>query len=208
MASSPAGAVSAAPPADSRTGESHAMALFKLKKSGGPRDLDLSMAGLKLGSRVLQLGNDGELIAVLAGVVGISGEACSVTEDESAAARIGRAAAAAGVLVDVRIAPFGALPYDADAFDVVVLADMIGSLYVNDRVVCLQQVLRVLRPGGRCLVIERAPRGGIGAIFSQGSLDPGYRAGGGAPAALAAEGFRAVRVLAEHSGKNFVEGTK
>ena len=104
------------------------MALFKLKKSGGPRDLDLSMAGLKLGSRVLQLGNDGELIAVLAGAVGISGEACSVTDDETAGARIGRAAAAAGVLVDVRIAPFGALPYATEAFDVVVLADVIGKL--------------------------------------------------------------------------------
>ena len=184
------------------------MALFKLKKSGGPRDLDLSMAGLKLGSRVLQLGNDGELIAVLAGAVGISGEACSVTDDETAGARIGRAAAAAGVLVDVRIAPFGALPYATEAFDVVVLADVIGKLPINERVVCLQQVLRVLRPGGRCLVIERAVRGGLGAVFSQRSIDPGYRAGGGAVAALAAEGFRAVRLLAEHSGKNFIEGTK
>ena len=184
------------------------MALFKLKKSGGPRDLDLSMAGLKLGSRVLQLGNDGELIAVLAGAVGISGEACSVTGGEAAAARIARAAASAGVLVDVRVAPFGALPYEADAFDVVVLADMIGTLRVNERVVCLQQVLRVLRPGGRCLVIERAARGGLGALFSQRSVDPGYRAAGGALAALAAEGFRAVRVLAEHGGRNFTEGTK
>ena len=184
------------------------MALFKLKKSGGPRDLDLSMAGLKLGSRVLQLGSDGELIAVLGRAVGISGEACSVTDDEAAAERIGRAAAASGVLVDVRVAPFGALPYDADAFDVVVLADLIGSLYINERVVCLQQVLRVLRPGGRCLVVERAARGGLGAVFSQRALDPGYRASGGAVTALAAEGFRAVRVLAEHSGKNFIEGTK
>jgi SAM-dependent methyltransferase len=184
------------------------MALFKLKKSGGPRDLDLSMAGLKLGSRVLQLGNDGELIAVLAGAVGISGEACSVATDETAAARIGRAAAGAGVLVDVRVAPFGALPYDADAFDVAVLADVIGGLHINDRVVCLQQILRVLRPGGRCLVIERAARGGLGAVFSERSLDPGYRTSGGAVAALAAEGFRAVRVLAEHGGRSFIEGTK
>jgi SAM-dependent methyltransferase len=184
------------------------MALFKLKKSGGPRDLDLSMAGLKLGSRVLQLGNDGELSAVLGAAVGISGEACAVTDDETVAARIGRAATAAGVLVDVRVAPFGALPYEVDAFDVVVLGDVIGRLYINERVVCLQQVLRVLRPGGRCLVIERAARGGLGAVFSHRSLDPGYRAGGGAVAALAAEGFRAVRVLAEHSGKSFIEGTK
>ena len=32
-----------------------AMSLFRLKKSGGPRDLELAMAGLKLGKTVLIL---------------------------------------------------------------------------------------------------------------------------------------------------------
>ena len=61
------------------------MPLFKIKQSGGPRDVEISMAGLKLGSKVLQLhGRDSGLIATLAGVAGLSGEACAVALDSAA----------------------------------------------------------------------------------------------------------------------------
>ena len=71
----------------------------------------------------------------------------------------------------------------------------------------LQQVHRVLRVGGRCLVIERSMRGGLGALFSRQSLDRQYAAGG-ALSSLKAEGFRGVRVLSEREGVSFTEGTK
>ena len=79
---------------------------------------------------------------------------------------------------------------------------------INERVLCLQQVLQVLKPNGRCLVIEAAPRGGLGALFSQRSLDRTYVAYGGAEGALKAEGFRAVRQLAEREGKRYIEAMK
>ena len=183
--------------------------VFKLKKSGGPRDLEVSMVGLKLGASVLQLGNrDGQLIAELARAVGISGEACAVAETDAECDGIRRAAERAGVLVEVKAAGLGALPFDPESFDVVVAPDLIGSLRMNERVVCLQQALRVLRPNGRCVVIEAAPRGGLGGIFSQRALDRTYLMNGGAAGALDAEGFRAVRRLAEREGKSFFEGTK
>lgn len=166
------------------------------------------MAGLKLGARVLQLGNDGELIAALARVVGISGEACAVTDNPDHAHQVTRAAAAAGVMVEVKTARFGALPYDAEVFDVLVIGDVIGDMRMNERVVCLQQALRVLRTTGRCLVVEPAQRGGLGALLSRRTLDRSYRENGGAAGALSAEGFRAVRLLAERDGKSYVEGTK
>ena len=182
---------------------------LKLKKSGGPRDLEVSMVGPKLGSAVLQLGGrDGQLIAALAQVVGISGEACAVVETAEEADRIRRAAGRAGVLVDVKTARPGVLPCDSESFDVVVVPDLIGELRMNARVLRLQQVLRVLRPNGRCVVIEAAQRGGLGSWFSQRSLDRAYVANGGARGALEAEGFRAVRVLAERAGRRFVEGTR
>ena len=184
------------------------MPLFKLQRSSQRRQLDVSMAGLKLGARVLQLGNDGELIAALARVVGISGEACAVTDDPDHAHQVTHTAAAAGVMVDVKTARFGALPYDAEVFDVLVIGDVIGEMRMNERVVCLQQALRVLRTNGRCLVVERAQRGGLGALVSRRTLDRSYRDNGGAAGALAAEGFRAVRLLAEREGKSYVEGTK
>ena len=166
------------------------------------------MAGLKLGSRVLQLdGGDGELIAAMAGVVGLSGHACAVVQDSGEVAAFERAAAKAGVLVEVKVARFASLPYAAGAFDVVVIKEVLGQLPQNDRVFCLQEAGRVLRSGGRCLVIEQALRGGLGALFSRRSLDSRYAAGG-ARAALAAEGFAGTRVLADRDGYRFTEGIR
>ncbi len=167
------------------------------------------MVGLKLGASVLQLGGrDGQLIAELARAAGISGEACAVTETDAESDNVRRAAERAGVLVEVRTARLGALPCDPESFDVVVAPDLLGGLRMNERVLCLQQALKVLRPNGRCVVIEAAQRGGLGSLFSQRTLDRTYLVNGGALGALGAEGFRTVRLLAERAGKSFFEGTK
>lgn len=184
------------------------MSLFELKKRGGPRDLEVSMVGLKLGSVVLQLGQDEQLVTALAKVVGISGETSVAVESEEDANRMTRAAAAAGLLVDVKMTYLRDLPFTTDVFDVVVVANLLGDMGMNERVLCLQQVLRVLKPSGRCVVIEGTPRGGLGALLSQRMFDPTYLSNGGAQGALTAEGFRAVRLLAERESKNFFEGTK
>ena len=185
------------------------MPLFKLKKSGSPRDLELSMAGLKLGKNVLQVyGSDHGLITALARVVGLSGQAYAAAKTQRDAEAFERTAADAGVLVDVKVAELAALPYDDDWFDLVVIKHVLGVLTQNDRVLCLQETLRVLRAGGRCLVVDPAMRGGLGAILSRQSLDPRYLESGGAQRALKHEGFQAVRLLAERDGLRFVEGTK
>ena len=164
------------------------------------------MAGLKRGSRVLQIGGDGDLAAALAGVTGLSGQACAVVQEDAQTRAVERAAARAGVLVDVKTARLASLPYDAAAFDVVVIKNVLGHLRQNERVFCVQEAARVLRPGGRCLVMEPAPRGGLGALLSRRETDPLYA--GGARAALAAEGFAGVRILAEQDGQRFTEGIR
>ena len=183
------------------------MSLFKLKKSGGPRDLEVSMAGLKLGSRVLQAAGDGELIAAMAAAVGLSGRACALVPERGGADAFERAAARAGVLIEIEVAPSTALPYEPDSFDVVTFKDVLGAMRPNERVVSLQEASRVLRVGGRCLVIERSQRGGLGALFSRQNVDRQYAAGG-AVTALRAEGFRGVRVLSDRDGLRFTEGTR
>ena len=167
------------------------------------------MAGLKLGSKVLQLhGRDSGLIATLAGIAGLSGQACAVALDQAQAEAFERAAAAEGVLIEVTVAPLSALPYDPESFDLVVIKNMLGELRQNTRVACLQQTSRVLRAGGRCLVIEQSIRGGLGALFSRQSLDRQYATFGGARGALKAEGFRSVLLLADRDGLSFTEGTR
>ena len=183
------------------------MAIFKkLKKEETSR---VSMIGLQLGNRVLQIGHgDPGLIALLAAKVGISGQASALVTDHAAAETINRATTALGVLVDVKVAPLRTPPFAQGWFDVVVIPELIGAMRPHERVVTLQGARQVLRVGGRCLVIETAPRGGLGALFSARLLDPHYRARGGAEAALRAERFNPVRMFAERDGLLFTEGTK
>ena len=183
------------------------MAIFKKLK--GDNDLRVSMAGLRLGDKVLQIGSgDPRLIAMLAAKVGISGQASALVPDDGSADPIRRVAQAGGVLVDVKVAPLRTPPFAQGWFDVVVIPELIGAMRPHERVGTLQGARQVLRVGGRCLVIEAAPRGGLGALFSGRALDPHYRSQGGAEPALRAEGFRPVRTLAERQGLLFTEGMK
>jgi ubiquinone/menaquinone biosynthesis C-methylase UbiE len=185
------------------------LSLFSLKKSTGPRDLELSMAGLKLGDSVLQIcGSDYGLITTLAKAVGLSGQAFAIARTQHDAETFERGATDAGVLVDVKVATLEALPFKDDFFDLVVIKQVLGELTQNDRVRGLQEALRVLRTGGRCLIIDPSMRGGLGAILSRQSLDPRYIANGGPQGALEQEGFHGVRLLAERDGLRFVEGAK
>jgi SAM-dependent methyltransferase len=115
--------------------------------------------------------------------------------------------------VEVTRAPFGMWPYDEGSFDVAVIAHLLPSLTPDVRVRCMSEVLRVLRPGGRAVVIEPAPRGGLAALLAAG----GSRTAGGSGAgptyegpvhALKEAGFAAVRLLAETDGVLYAEGIR
>jgi SAM-dependent methyltransferase len=165
------------------------------------------MSGLKLGDRLLFIGSsDTVLAAALAGKVGLTGRA--VLLDESA----GRLAAAAvaveqeGALVESIASPLAALPFEAGAFDVVVARNALPAVPATNRGAVLREVARVVRAGGRCIVIDDVARGAFGGLL-------GARAGEASPGAaavalLAAAGFRGVRTLAEREGFVFVEGVK
>ena len=167
------------------------------------------MAGVKGGDRFLQLrcGN-GKMFAAIALKVGLTGRACAIDETADGCERGRRVAAKEGALAEVELGSYTALPYDGGAFDVVVPWDVIGRLTPERRVGCVRQALQVLRPGGRCMVIERTPRGGLGALLGRPHVDAHYSASDGAERALDAEGFKAVRRLAERDGLAFIEGVK
>src|SRR5687768_3104195 len=105
------------------------MRMFLRKPAIGREPLAVTMSGVRMGERVLQMGTlDVRLAAQLAAKQGLSGHAAIVVANEREAARARAAAAASGALVDVQSAPLTALPFDDHSFDVVVLHGAAGVL--------------------------------------------------------------------------------
>ena len=185
------------------------MPLFR--QGRGPHALPVAMSGIKLGERFLYFGSGRPaMFAALAAKVGLTGQAAGVAEGEAGADALRQAAVRAGVFVEVAAGGTGLLPHDAGSFDVAVIDSTDGALGAwrpDERAQRLTELARVIRPGGRLLVVEAARRG-IARLLGSGAVDADYRASGGALPALTAAGFRPVRLLAEREGFRFTEGIK
>jgi ubiquinone/menaquinone biosynthesis C-methylase UbiE len=180
-------------------------------KRSDPYALLVSMTGVKMGDRLIQVGcANGGRLAAIASKVGLSGRAVAIAPDADAAARASKGAADAGVLIDVVTAPPTRLPAGGEEFDLAVVddtGDLVGSMTTADRAASVREVLRVLRPGGRVIVLGAGRRQGLSTLF-KGPGAPSFTATGRAAQALEADGFRSVRMLAEREGLVFVEGIK
>jgi ubiquinone/menaquinone biosynthesis C-methylase UbiE len=181
-------------------------------KRQDPYLLVVSMTGVKLGDQLLQVGcAHGGRLGAVAAKVGLSGRAVLVAPDEASAGRARKGAAAAGVLVDIEVAPPTRLPAKSDEFDLAVVDDtagLLGTMRAEDRVAAIRELARVVRPGGRVLIIGAGARGGLGALLTRTQSGPPFVASGDAIKALEADGFRSARVLGEREGLAFVEAIK
>ena len=180
-------------------------------KRQDPYQLIVGMTSVKLGDRFLQIGcADGGRLAAIAAKVGLSGRAVAVVPDESAATRAQKGAARAGVLVEVELGSPTRLTADDASVDVAVLDDsggLFSTMTPDDRTATIRELARVVRPGGRAMIIGAAPREGLTALLSRTPPPPSLAASGAANEALAA-GFRGVRTLAAREGLVFVEGIR
>ena len=182
--------------------------LFRLRRSRGSADLAIGMAGVRLGERVLQAGAGvARVFALIASKVGLTGRACAVVDANAAAQRIEMAAAREGVLVEVATVEHGSWPYDRAAFDLgIVDGNVLLAADAASRHLRLQEMQRVVRPGGRVLVVHRAPLGLAGRLgFASSRPGPSAR-GEALVEAVQRAGFRPVRLLAEREGMTFIEG--
>jgi SAM-dependent methyltransferase len=181
-------------------------------KRDDPYQLVVGMTGVKMGDQFVQIGcAHGGRLAAVAAKVGLTGRAVVVVPDETSATRARKGAADGGVLVEIEVAPPTRLPVADCGFDLAVVDDtggLIGELRPEDRASSVHELLRVLRPGGRALVIGAAPRVGLGAWLSRAPSGPPFAASGDAGQALQSGGFKSVRTLAEREGLVFVEGIK
>ena len=177
--------------------------MLKLRKTETSEPLIVAMTAVRMADRLLVIGcGEPKLIAQIALKPGLTGRACAVDEHGERAARAGTTAQNEGALLEVETAPPTMLPYDRESFDVVVVNHLLPGLSADRRVAALAEAARVLRPGGRCVVVQPGRRSGLAGLL------------GGQPAMTAAEveqamnaaGFRAVRTIAEREGLLFVEG--
>jgi ubiquinone/menaquinone biosynthesis C-methylase UbiE len=168
------------------------MGIFR-KSVGEP--LAVTMTGVKLGDRFVSVGvRYPKLIAALAMKAGLTGRACATDADQRRVTSGAAAIEGEGALVEVTAAPWEALPFDASSFDVALVRDVFSTLTAEERIRSAAEVLRILRGGGRVVVIEGTKRTRV--------------AGDLLTVPLTGAGFAAVRVLAEADHMMFVEGIK
>ena len=177
-----------------------------------PYPLVVGISGVKMGDRLVQIGSgNADRMAAIAAKVGLSGRAVAILPDQTSGDVARKGAERGGVLVEIEIGPPTRLPAEDAAFDVALVDDtsgIIGTLRPEDRVAAIRELLRVLRPGGRAMVMGAAQRGGLGALLTRSQGGPPFTSSGDAILALQAEGFASVRTLAEREGLVFVEGLK
>jgi ubiquinone/menaquinone biosynthesis C-methylase UbiE len=184
----------------------------RFAKREAPFPLVVGMTGVKLGDRVLQIGcSNGGPLAAVAAKVGLSGRALAIVPDQASMTRAQKAAANLGVLVEVELNSSPRLPVDDATFDLVIVDDAVGVFSARrpeERNATIREAARVVRPGGRVMIIGATPPQGFSALLSRGPAAPSIAMSGEAASALEAAGFRGARTLAEREGLIFVEGIR
>jgi demethylmenaquinone methyltransferase/2-methoxy-6-polyprenyl-1,4-benzoquinol methylase/phosphoethanolamine N-methyltransferase len=142
-----------------------ASTVLSFGRAAGQRRKVLELAGLAPGERLLDVGcGPGRLAIQAAGTVGPAGEACGVDPSPGMVALARRNAVRAGMRVRFDVGVIEALPYPDDHFDVVLSVLMMHHLPDDLKPRGLREVRRVLKPGGRLLVVDfgATPRGALG----------------------------------------------
>jgi demethylmenaquinone methyltransferase/2-methoxy-6-polyprenyl-1,4-benzoquinol methylase len=113
----------------------------------------IARAGVRPGQRVLDIaGGTGDLARVFARQAGPAGQVW-LTDINESMLRVGRDRLAdEGLLLPVALADAEKLPFPDDYFDVVTVAFGLRNMTHKD--LALAQMRRVLKPGGRLLVLE------------------------------------------------------
>jgi ubiquinone/menaquinone biosynthesis C-methylase UbiE len=149
------------------TGYDALVRLFFLGRERAFRDRLIQLARLEPGESVLDIGcGTGSLAIAAKHRVGPAGTVCGI---DASPEMIDRARQKAGkARVDVRFAEavVETMPFPDGHFDVVLSTMMLHHLPGPARSQCLQETVRVLKSGGRLLVVDfgAAPKGSEGLI--------------------------------------------
>jgi ubiquinone/menaquinone biosynthesis C-methylase UbiE len=142
----------------------HAYDLFAnvvtLGRAAAMREQTIELAELRPGERALEVGCGTGEVAQRARVrVGAGGYVSGIDPSADMIAQAQRKAVRAGLDLDYRVGAIEALPYGDASFDVVLSSLMMHHLPDALKSAGLAEVRRVLKPGGRLLIVDfKRPR--------------------------------------------------
>ncbi len=176
------------------------------RKGPFPYQTALAMVGVRSGDLVIVVGAaDPDLPAELALVTGLNGQTLVVDRAAGRRESVEAAARQAGALVDFAEAAPTSLPASAETIDILVIAVGLASLTTDERAASVNEAMRVLRPGGRVIVIEGGKTSRRAGRGQQQGPDLNADA---ILALLTGAGAKAVRTLATVGGVTYHEARK
>jgi len=185
------------------------MRWFLRETTVGREPLVVSMTSVRPGERVLQIGADNPAIVhAIANKAGLTGLATVVAPNDTLADRVRGYTGDDSSAADVRIEPLEHLPFEDGTYDAAIVHNtegLLSSLDTNARQQALREWLRVLRVGGRLIVLDPGKPTGMRGLLA-GSRRGGASDSGGTTSSLQTAGFTAVRVLGDREGYRFIEG--
>ena len=138
------------------------------------RERILELADLKPGEHVLDVGCGSGTLAIAASKkVGPTGRVCGIDASPEMIARASNKARRARLEVAFEEAPAQSLPFAEASFDATLSTIMLHHLPRKGREQTIGEMRRVLKPGGRALIVEfSASKGLLGRFHRHGHLDP------------------------------------
>jgi demethylmenaquinone methyltransferase/2-methoxy-6-polyprenyl-1,4-benzoquinol methylase/phosphoethanolamine N-methyltransferase len=175
------------------------VALLTLGRDRRMRERTVELAAIAPGDSVLEVGcGTGALTQRARARVGPDGRVCGIDPSAEMIAVARGKAARAGVDIDFRVASIEALPFEDDSFDVVLSSLMMHHLPGDLKSAGLAEVGRVLKQGGRLLIVDFKRPSGFLSHLAMATIFHG--AHGGAergvedlPSLLTTAGFTDVR---------------
>jgi len=161
---------------------------------------------VRIGHRLLGIvGSNPQLFLDAAARVGITGSAFALAADAAAGAQLEAAAQSHGVLVEASVIAFP-LPMPDESFDLALVDDREPRAGVHQTSAAwLADARRVLRPGGRIVIVVPAPSRALAGLFGITPKPPDV---GPLAGSLLDAGFIAARLLAAREGVGFVEAAR